>query len=256
MTNMDKLKIKQLVDESDYDLWVIRVKAILRAQGLSEFVDASPASEMSAAGTNSDSQRREKASAIIVTSLGDKALRVVCNVTSDPALMLSKLDERYNSKTIAAKISKMAELVSLHYEDRSKDIAVHIDRLAGLIDHLHGMSLPMDDTMAIGILIASIKVQKLAPVVAAIKTIPDKDMKWDTVAARLIEDWKDLPKVKEEAVQTSYSAQDKCEFCGRPGHSEGDCQFKKKFIRKWTDKSLNDDSDSKTRRKKPEKREA
>jgi hypothetical protein len=89
--------------------------------------------------------------------------------------------------------------------------------MAGLVENIKGMQLPIDDTMAIGILVASIKVSKLAPVVAAVKTIPSEDIKWDTVASRLIEDWKDLPAVKEEA---SFVAHVKCDFCGRNGHTE------------------------------------
>ena len=201
MTDMDKLRIKPLTEDSDYDLWKIRIHAILRAQGLSDVFNQDEASESSTAQDHdgrTNEQHRQKASAIIVTALGDRPLRVVRNVIGDPAQMMTKLDERYNSKSIAAKISKMAELVSAHYTDRQEDISAHIDRMAGLVDQIKGMNLPIDETMSIGILIASIKVSKLAPVVAAIKTIPDKDMKWDNVATRLIEDWKDLPKTKEE----------------------------------------------------------
>ena len=241
MTDMDKLRIKPLQDEADYDLWKIRIDAILRAQGLSDAMYTEDASEMSAEEDRDGQKKREKASAIIVVSLGDKALRVVRNVTSNPAQMLTKLDERYNSKTTASKISKMAELVSLQYSDRKEDIRTHIDRMDGLIEELKGMALAIDDTMAIGILVASIKVSKLAPVVAAIKTIPDEEVKWDTVSARLIEDWKDLPMVKEE---TTFSARVACEFCGRYGHEEHNCKYKKQYLKKNCDDSDDAKNDS------------
>ena len=177
MTEMSKLRVKPLSDGDDYDLWVIRIKAVLLAQGLSDVVNPEEASESSADREHRDGdtvrKRQEKASAIIVTALGDKALRVVRNVTGEPMQMLRKLDERYNSKTIASKISKMSELVSLHYTDQKEDISARIDRVAGLVEQLKGIYLPIDEVMAIGILIASIKESKLAPVVAAIKTIPD-----------------------------------------------------------------------------------
>lgn len=144
MTDVDKLRVKPLQDDTDYDLWVIRIKAALRALGLSDVLSTDATSETSAAGDDPGGRnieaRREKASAVIVTALGDKALTVVRNVVGDPVQMLAKLDERYNSKTIAAKISKMAELVSLQYADRKKDIGTHIDQVAGLVDQLKGMT--------------------------------------------------------------------------------------------------------------------
>lgn len=243
MTDLDKLRIKPLDEKSDFGLWKIRVNAVLRDKGLLETLQDG-ASETSSAAADSDpaktQERLAKASAIIVSTLGDKALCVVRHVIEDPAQMMTKLDERYNSKTLAAKISKMSELVSVHYTDRSKDISTHIDRLDSLVSQIKGMRIPFDDTMAIGILIASIKVTRLAPVVAAIKTIPDKDITWDAVAARLIEDWKDLPKIQEE---TSFTARRTCGFCGRSGHTDKFCKYKKQFLAKYSNDSDNDNDD-------------
>lgn len=53
--------------------------------------------------------------------------------TENPALMLAKLDERFNGKSTAAQISKMAEIVFLHYTDRKGDISTHIGRMDALI---------------------------------------------------------------------------------------------------------------------------
>lgn len=243
MTDNDKHRVKPLTEQSDFGLWKIRINAVLRDKGLLEAAQDG-ASQSSSTAVDIDpakrQERRDKASAIIVAALGDKALRVVRHVIEDPAQMMTKLDERYNSKTLAAKISKMSELVSVHYTDRSKDISTHIDRLDGLVSQIKGMQIPLDDTMAIGILIASIKVTRLAPVVAAIKTIPDKDITWDAVAARLIEDWKDLPKLQEE---TSMTARRTCGFCGRSGHTDKFCKFKKQFLAKYSNDSDNDTDD-------------
>ena len=231
-----KFQLKVLEEDTDYALWKLRLESVLSDEGLSETIEHEAASESSAEATETDMREKEKlrkrAVAIIVTALGDKALRVVRTVSKDPSKMIDKLNERYNSKTTAAKISKMAELVSLHYKDRNEDISSHIDKMAGLIETIKGMNLPIDDTMAIGILVASIKVNKLAPVVAAIKTIPEADMKWDTVSARLIEDWKDLPKTIKTEEETSFTVRVMCNFCGRHGHTDKDCKFRKQFIKR------------------------
>ena len=252
MTDTEKYCITPLEADADYDLWRIRIDAVLDGKGLADVCKAKDStSESSAPAASSDStaaDRRKKAKAIIVTSLGNTALRVVQGVSDNPALMLAKLDERFNSKSTAAQISKMAELVSMHYTERKDDISTHIDRMAALIEKLKGMGLAMSDTMAIGILVASINVSKLSPVVAAIKTVPSADMKWDTVATRLIEDWKDLPVKKEEA---TFSARIKCDFCGRNGHVEINCQFKRQYLKRQDDDDENDSPRYKSR--KPER---
>ena len=255
-TSLDRLRIKPLVGADDYDLWRIRITAVLDDAGLLDVVQESAAaaassSESSAVerGRTEEDDRCKRANAIIVTALGDNALQVVASVHGRPAQIMTKLDERYNSKSMAAKISRMAEFVSLHYTDRTNNIATHIDRMASLVAKLKSMSLPIDDTMAIGVLVASIKVASLAPVVAAIKTIPASDMTWDTVASRLIEDWGDLPKPKYTEEGASYTAQVQCEFCGRNGHTEGDCKFMKKFLERQDDDDKQDKKPSKKSQK-------
>ena len=253
-TSLDRLRIKPLVGAEDYDLWHIRITAVLDDAGLLDVVQESAAAAASSSESSAvergptDDDRCKRANAIIVTSLGDNALQVVASVHGKPAQMMNKLDERYNSKSMAAKISRMAEFVSLHYTDRTKNIATHIDRMASLVAKLKSMSLPIDDTMAIGVLVASVKVASLAPVVAAIKTIPASDMSWDTVASRLIEDWGDLPKSKYTEEGASYTAHVQCEFCGRYGHTEGDCKFKTKFLERQDD---DDKHDKKLSKKSP-----
>ena len=195
-------------------------------------------------------EHTRKAVAVIVTALGDTPLDVVQDVSDNPAKMLAKLDERYNSKTMSAKISKMAEFVSMHYSDRSQDISKHIDAMASVARALRSAGVTLDDTMAVGVLIASIKVSRLAPVVAAIKTVAYKDMTWDKVATRPIEEWRYLPKNREE---THRAVQNRCEFCGRDGHHSGKCRFREAFLAKWTAGSYQGTSN---RPKRVKKREA
>lgn len=55
---------------------------------------------------------RKQPSNILISALGDHALRVVLSVIGQPCDMLVKLDACYDFKSTASKISRMVELVS------------------------------------------------------------------------------------------------------------------------------------------------
>ena len=125
-------------------------------------------------------------------ALGDHALCVVRSVIGQPSEMMTKLDARYDSKSISSRISKMCELVSLRYGSLLNDIDKHIDKMTGLIEQLKVMGSTFDDALAIGILVASISVPELMPARAAIKTLTDESMKWDESSSRLVDGVKTL----------------------------------------------------------------
>lgn len=253
-TDLEKIRIKALTDESDYGLWKIRIEEALSGLGLEEVLErdisegdsTSAATSSDAAGAspsprNSERNKmRRKASAIITSALSDNALRVVRSVCGNPYKMMTKLDERYDSKTMASKISRMSDLLSLQYTSPSKDISKHVDRLAGLLDQVRAMKTSIDDTFAIGILVASIKAPALGPTIAAIKTVSGNELTWDGVAQRLIEEWRDLDRTTQQE-EKIYVARVRCGHCGRKGHKEKDCWQKKKSRSAVSSESENDD---------------
>lgn len=99
---------------------------------------------------------------------------------------MKKLDARYDSKSIATRVFKMAELMSIKYTTVSDYISQQTDRLAGLLEQLRGMESKTGDTFYDAVLVASIQVSELAPVTAEIKTLAQTNLKWDTVSSRLI----------------------------------------------------------------------
>ena len=64
----------------------------------------------------------------------------------------------------------------------------------------------------------------MSAVSAAIKTLADDDVRWDTVAERLIEEWRGLNKSLKTG-ESSAAAEGKkvCDFCSRPGHTADKC---------------------------------
>ena len=222
MTETDKVRIRPLDDKSDYALWRLRVESACDDRGLTAAFNQKEAP----AGTDGSKFAQEclKVSGIIVAALGDSALRLVKSVRGKPTEMLEKLDARFDSKTTASKITKMVDLVSIRYTNPRSDITKHIDRMGSIVEQLQAMQASMDESLKVGILIASIEVPEMRAVVAAIKTLADQDVKWDTVAERLIEEWRGLKKTIRTG-ESSATAKGKreCEFCSRPGHTADNC---------------------------------
>ena len=220
MTDYDKVRIRPLDEKSDYSLWRLRVESAVDKKGLTAaFTQKEAPLDVDAVAFES---QKKQASGIIVEALGDHALRVVRTVKGKPVEMLEKLDGRYDSKTTASKISKMFELVSLRYTSPRFDITKHIDKMAAIVEQLAAMQASMDESLTVGILVASIDVVEMRPVISAIKTLADGDVKWDGVAERLIEEWRSI-KNGAHAGESSAAGRVVCDFCSRPGHTAGKC---------------------------------
>lgn len=226
MAESDRHRIKPLDEKSDYTLWRIRVVAAISAKGLDKVFEpkkkngeasSSPTRE---AGCEATVEQCQQASNIIVSALSDHALRVVRSVIGNPLKMMAKLNDRYDSKTIASRISTMSELVSIKYTSLGDDIDKHIDKVEGLIEKLRAMGTVFDDSLAIGILVASIDLPEMAPATAAIKTLADKDVNWESISSRLIDEAKNL---KSGTRTRSHAASQCCAICGKTNHTTDRC---------------------------------
>lgn len=147
---------------------------------------------------------QSSASAVIVSALSHSALRVVRTVIGNPVLMLDQLDARYDSRSTATKISKISELVSVKYKNIKSDISKHIVRKASLFEQHKSMEAIMDDSIQVGILIASIEVVELAPVAAEIKTLAEADVTLKVVPERLIEEWRGISKLVDKKMLETH----------------------------------------------------
>ena len=215
----NKPRIRPLTDKSDYSLWRARIMSACSGKSLSDvFEDKTDGSRPTDEAFN---KRCSQVSDLIVSALSDDAMRIVMDVIGDPKTMISKLDDRYRSKSTASKISKITELVSIRYKNVRKDIAKHVDKMSGIVSELKGMKMNLEDTLTVGVLVASIEAPELSAVAAAIKTLAEDDLKWENVAARFIEEWKNLKSdtFKGQANRATVE----CDFCGREGHTQDDC---------------------------------
>lgn len=218
MTDLEKIRIRQLDDKSDYGLWCIRVKATIGAKGYSGTLDSDMVRDVS-------DEMKLHASNIIVSTLNDQALRVVRSEIGQPLDMLTKLDIRYDSKSTATRIFKMSELVSMRYVSLRSDMSTHVYKMAGLIEQLLAMGTSFDDALAVGILVASIDVTELSPVTASIETLSNDKITWEAVSTRLIEEVHTLTLATGSAARSNAANIEKlqCHIWQKLNHSTDNC---------------------------------
>lgn len=70
----------------------------------------------------------------------------------------------------------MCKLVSLMCTSLGDDMDKHIDKLDGIVEQIRTMGTSFDQSLAIGILVASIDVPERNPSTTVIKTLTDKDV--------------------------------------------------------------------------------
>ena len=218
MTTKEKTHIRPLDEKSNYALWCIRVLAAISAEGLQDALKNRSADKDEQVYVD----HQQQASNIVVAVLSNQALRVVRTVIGIPTGTLTKLDQRYDSKSTASKIAKMSELVSMRYTSLKEDLSGHIDRMAGLLEQLSSMGTSVADSLAIGILVASVEVPQLQPVTAAIKTLAENNINWEDVTNHLFEEQKLLS--SDDFIRSRVNAANAaCQICEKTNHQTEHC---------------------------------
>lgn len=186
--------------EEDYCLWRLRLRAACRVKGVWGVV-ASPTDTVSittsddnATRTASESARqiakREKASGIIISALGDSPLRVVLEADDDPKRMLELLDGRYASNRTVSRISVQTQLFRMTYTNQN--MSSYVDKYTSLFAQLErmGKDAAIPESHKAPMLLASIDPQgPLESTAAALRTKDVSDLTWDYVATTLIDEY-------------------------------------------------------------------
>jgi hypothetical protein len=140
----------------DFQLWALRVEAIMSAKGVLDVVLPAETGAEGAQGAVADGEesegeggqagridgnaamRRSKAVAIIVSSLGDRPLRAVVGVRGDPREMWRRLHVRYAGASSSTKVS-LYETVANKRLKKGGNMLNHIAEFEQLYDRLHSM---------------------------------------------------------------------------------------------------------------------
>lgn len=94
--------------------------------------------------------------------------------------------------------------------------------MATICEQLTSVKNCVEESLQVGILIASIDVAEMRLVVAAFETLDVEDVKWDSVLDRLIKEWRAVMKSPESG-KSSTTGRVKCDFCERLGYTAERC---------------------------------
>lgn len=134
----------------------------------------------------------KNASNLILRSLTKRVLRIVLPCFGNPFKTVGELDERYNSRSTATKITTMSDLVLTNFTSVNEDIGLYIDKIARRIDDLANVETFLPKEVRIMLFLPSIEAPELQAVIAAIKTLADDKADWEVVLSYLLEEYRDI----------------------------------------------------------------
>ena len=174
----------------DYGLWRLRLRAACRVKGVWGVVESVSGSSTTTTTTTTDVDdtvrstrdivKREKASGIIISALGDAPLRVVIEAHDNPKRMLQLLDARYASNRTVSRIAVQTQLFRMRYTDQN--MSSYVDKYTSLFAQLEqmGKDAAIPETHKAPMLLASIDPKcPLESTAAALRTKDTFDLTWD-----------------------------------------------------------------------------
>lgn len=98
----------------------------------------------------------------------------------------------------------------MKYTSLRSVISKHIKKITDIIKQLKGMDVTIQKSFAVANLVASIYATSLRPATTTIKTLPEDELKWHTVAKRLTEEAKELREKKSRKASLAASSKEEC----------------------------------------------
>lgn len=164
-----------------------------------------------------DKEAKSWVSNSVHTAPGDHDFQIVRSIIGEQKVKLEMLNSRYDSKSSASKICTLDEPVPSGIVLIRDETSEQVDRITEQVEQLHSMGTPVRNTLTIGMLEAPIELNQLFSITISIKTFSGDALKWDDVAARLIEKANSLrPEIgSHDHTSAAFST---CRICGKMKH--------------------------------------
>ena len=178
--------------DDDFALWMLRMEAVLEVKELMGIVDGTEGSpeEDDEEALSAFNIKVRKARALLINSLGDRPLRAVQKAKRSPKGMWKKLHDRYATSSSASRIQVH---MALHSKKLKPDEVMEdfIDGFESLFERLAAMDYEIEESMKVAMLLSSFDSSKdYDHVISALKTLSKKELIWDDISARLIEEYR------------------------------------------------------------------
>ncbi|KAL6513040.1 E3 ubiquitin-protein ligase upl4 [Orobanche minor] len=146
-----KFELEKFTGENDFNLWRIKIKALLVQQGVGAAIDQEA---LAAIDKTKVAEIQSKAHSALILSLGDEVLREVSEETTALAVW-GKLESLYMKKSLANRLYLKKQLYTLHM-DENKELRKHLDDFNKIILDLTVVGVKVEDEDQAIILLSSL----------------------------------------------------------------------------------------------------
>ena len=210
---------------SNYTTWKVQCKMALMKEGVWRIVDGTEtAPRADDAGYAKFVERRDRALAIVVLAI-DPALLYLIGEPTDPTEVWTKLENQFQKKSWANKLSMRRKLHSLRLED-GDSVQDHVKQMTEIFNALSVMDAPVSEEDRVIYLLASLP-ESFGVFVTALEasaTVPAMDV----VMERLLHEERKHKEKEESHDEKAMVMQPRrfyghCYHCGKQGHLKRDC---------------------------------
>jgi hypothetical protein len=226
------LKIEKLTGSSNWDIWAIRMEAVLIEKGYYDVMTTDPNSA-SVLDIADDARRQYtslslKATAQIRLSLGNGPL-IQTKAITNPYLLWATLKRLYESKGFSSEFLICKELFNLKL-GKSSNLEAYLAKIRQLTDELASRDLTIPKKVIIAYTLNNLTSDfenTVAIISQGIRESSNENIELEKVFAYLIDESKRLKSISntslsEQALNTSNNAII-CGYCNRKGHTEEKC---------------------------------
>ena len=239
------LKVPKLLGSSNWDLWSIRMEAILIEKGYYDIMTTSISTLDPSVYTSeqiaSIKEKSSKACAYIRLALGDGPLLQTRYIT-DPFELWATLKSLYEAKGFSSEFLICKELINTTLSSHKGNIELYLQNIRRLINSLESKNLKLPEKFIAALVLNNLSQDYEYTVAIITQTIRSNDsINLDQIFSQLIDESKRIKAVKkpsntvpsnasnkdiEMSLNTSNNTKSPCRHCNKKGHSENKCWIK------------------------------
>lgn len=270
---MDTTKLPKLQGSSNYDIWSIRMEALLVEKGYYDVMTTETSNlDLDLEENKILKEKASKATAYIRLTLGDGPLLQTRYIT-DPNILWSSLKNLYEAKGFSSEFLSIKELLNTTLSSSKDNMELYLHNIRRIINTLESKSIKLPERFIIGLILNNLSRDYEYTVAIISQTIRSNNtINIDDIFSQLLDESKRLkgnkasnryPSIdntKDKDIEMSLNTKDKkksnrkpynnnnrgnieCSFCHKKGHLEEKCWSKypnKKSSNNTTNSTPND----------------
>lgn len=221
MTEVNSIFRIEKLNDKNYNAWSFRMRAVLKERKVWNVIDdAAPVATAEAAVKikwNDDNGKAKDLMGLAISD-GDIAHIQYC-VTGKEAW--ETLRNLYREASLSGRVRVLKRIFRMKLE-HGGSMRDHVNNLMGALEELAGMEKPMDDDMAVSVLLASLG-EEYDSLVTGIESWNETRITFINVKSKLLEEWKKKTDANDVGSALKVKPVFTCYNCKQPGHMKRNC---------------------------------